>query len=234
MRGQRPPARLSRQRDTPLPPGGYRDSAIRRPIPAGNSVYDVLTSDFPTLGYIIDIITIMSKSFFKYASLLFVLLPSAVYGQEVSSPDPVKTDLSDPDLIVRPPTDPYSLSFTPPMPEGAANITTQEHCKQAGGKWTTMKLAEADVQTEKLIGCITNGKRNGRWMVHDIETPPAEQTEEKALGYMWMIDDSVHGWSVMLDRETRTVIELAHFNMGVLDGTQFSWSNVGSLESVTT
>ena len=176
----------------------------------------------------------MSKSFFKYASLLFVLLPSAVYGQEVSSPDPVKTDLSDPDLIVRPPTDPYSLSFTPPMPEGAANITTQEHCKQAGGKWTTMKLAEADVQTEKLIGCITNGKRNGRWMVHDIETPPAEQTEEKALGYMWMIDDSVHGWSVMLDRETRTVIELAHFNMGVLDGTQFSWSNVGSLESVTT
>ena len=143
----------------------------------------------------------------------------------------VKTDLSDPDLIVRPPTDPYSLSFTPPMPEGAEAILTPAQCKKAGGNWHSVKYPAEEI---KEVGCLVNNRLVGRWMTVEIQTPESAQTEENALGYSWYADDKPHGWHVEIDKETRTVVRLEHKNYGVLDGTSFAWSNVGSLEEVTT
>ncbi len=177
----------------------------------------------------------MNKHLLYIVSALMTLLPASLYAQDGATDVPVKTDLSDPDLIVRPPTDPYSLSFTPPMPEGAENIINAAQCKDAGGEWLSGKTKQSEENGEKLVGCLKKkDQRVGRWMRIDLQTPPEEVNEDNAWGYVWFVDDAMHGWAVSLDPETRTVVQLASMDHNVSDGTRFDWSKVGSLEAVTT
>ena len=69
-----------------------------------------------------------------YWILIFCILSVPVQAQDINLQDsvPQKPDLSDVSAIEMPPMDPYTLTFVPPMPEGAQNIRSKTDCEKAG------------------------------------------------------------------------------------------------------
>ena len=171
--------------------------------------------------------------------LVAVLTAAPAFAQELGEGSAEKTDLSNPDRISRPPMDPFSLSYTPDMPEGAQDIRDAESCAAAKGKWTRQDAAdirevfndeaEYDPDDNTLLeieGCIIDEKRQGRWTYIAHEAPS---------GFVWYIDDHREGWDVILDDAPDAFVRrLRHFHDAGLDGTSFAWDENGSLIRVET
>ncbi len=161
----------------------------------------------------------------------------AVSAQEAV---PERPDLSNPDVISRPPMDPYSLSYTPDKPESALNIISPETCQNAGGRWSSMAAVSPLDETVslRLVGCLVKDTAEGRWMYSmnygKNDKFYSEISEKSALGYVWMIGGKKTGWEVFLNAPEEFTRVLRHYVDGEFSGTSFVWNEMGALSEVKT
>lgn len=175
------------------------------------------------------------KRYLYISSILWCLMSVEALGQEIDNIGGVKTDLSNPDLITRPPMDAYALTYTPERPEGAMALTTQAQCVEAKGWWIVEKThVYADEDRLWAVGCKISGKQEGRWSFVMRESDAADLTSDHIMGYTWYCKGEKCGVEVVFNRPNDFVRQLRTYSANWLDGPWFSWDAMGALREVVT
>ena len=182
-----------------------------------------------------------------YLMLIFCMLPVYAKAQDINLQDsvPQKPDLSDVSAIEMPPMDPYTLTFVPPMPEGAQNIRSKTDCEKAGGQWIKSKLdilnappAYAQFLDESFkdhtpaYGCQIDRANTGLWL--KSQSKAENFKDETVTGFAWFVNGKAEGWIVNLAAPGQQASRLSQYKKGLLHGTTFTWDTSGILRSVET
>lgn len=146
---------------------------------------------------------------------------SVSWAQVEVGPLVEKPDLSQPELLERPPMDPYSLSYTPQRPDHVLDIRSREDCTKAGGEW---KKKEIRVEASKWgWGCEIDGRREG------LFTMRRSAYFDEIDGYVWYKNNQIEGWYTEWMAPGSFTRYLIHFKDGKRDGYALEWGEDGSL-----
>ena len=94
----------------------------------------------------------MKNSVLHLMPILVLTLPSLALAQDIIDHTPLRHqgEAVDWSRVSLPPSDPYTLSYRPPRPEGALDVTDEASCQGVGGKWGSYKK---DAQELNAYGC---------------------------------------------------------------------------------
>lgn len=149
----------------------------------------------------------------------------AVFGAEAEQ----KSDISDPDSVEMPPSDPYVLYYIPEKPPKAPDIRNSAQCLRNGGLWKRDACSR-----NQCVGCFINGKKNG--LFYDIPETREKNINldiapENAAGFGWFADGKREGYSDRLSAPGNSPVSLEYYENDVLNGPVFNWTPVGILVS---
>ena len=169
-------------------------------------------------------------------------------SQDIIDRTPLRNqgDAVDWDKISIPPSDPYTLTYLPPRPEGAMNITDEASCLAANGKWLDKRKYNQDFD---LYGCTVDHNAEGLWRFvwrkkmpsttsgtkkkkGAKEEPAITSIPEEALGgYVWFLEGFEEGESVQFEEDAKFMTFLQSYHKGEFDGPVMRWDNKGQLTS---
>ncbi len=181
-----------------------------------------------------------------FAVAVVLMMTRTAFAQDIIDHTPLRQqgESVEWDKISIPPSDPYTLSYLPPRPNKVQDITQEDACLKAGGKWLDKIAYNQDYD---LYGCSVHGKAEGLWRFGSrkimksghkalkkkaVETPSMTGFPDEALGgYAWFLNGEEEGEMVLFHEEGKFVSMLQSYHLGKLDGPVMSWDERGQLVS---
>ncbi len=188
------------------------------------------------------------KRYTLYITISLALLATGnvAWSQDIIDHTPLRNegDAVDWDKISLPPSDPYTLMYKPPRPEGAMNITDEASCLAANGKWLDKMRYNQDFD---LYGCSIDHVFEGRWQFvwrkhmpsnasasnkkkgAKVEPAVTSIPDEALGGYLWFIEGKEEGEAVQFEEDAKFITFLQTYHDGEFDGPVMKWNKLGQL-----